>query len=64
MRKEKRAQKLKLHRETLRNLADEHLGAVAGGYSDYQGYCRTQIRYGCQVTTATQLTCPTGQETA
>ena len=57
MRKEKRIQKLKLHRETLRNLADEGLQIVAGGYSDYEGYCRTQIRYGCQVTTATQLTC-------
>lgn len=59
MRKEKRVQKLKLHRETLRNLADEHLAAVAGGYSTPDNYCRTQIRYGCEVTTATQFTCPT-----
>jgi hypothetical protein len=50
--------KIELRRETLHALTASHLGRVAAAYSDYAGNCKTQIHYGCSITTETQMTCP------
>jgi hypothetical protein len=54
--------RLHLHRETLIILAAGDNARVAAGYSTDIGGCKSEIAYGCQITSHTQHTCPNNNQ--
>ena len=53
----RRNKELRLHRETLRALESADYAGVAAGYSGAIGGCKSEIAYGCQITSQTQFHC-------
>lgn len=58
----RRSKTLHLRRETLRALETHEFSGVAAAYSGDIGGCRTEIAYGCQVTSKTQFKCVNNNE--